>query len=203
MEQLKDKLFGVLAGSIEALDFEKWLYEQQELMDMIESNAFVYQVVCLNYKNLEVIAIDRICESIGDEEAYLVSKLERGCREILKTKEPREILDIITSIGAYYDYESESNVLEEFYRFEEVLIRGRSYKSYIENDITVNKYKGYSKNEILVNSSKLATSVLLKFDTLSLNEKREVLYAELKEDISPPRKLTSHTKWYNFFKIRK
>ena len=188
MEQLKDKLFAVLAGSIEALDFEKWLYEQQELMEVIESNAFVYQVVCLNYKHLTILkSVDKICESIGDEEAYLVSKLERGCREILKTKEPNETLDIINSVGAYYDYESDYNLLQEFYFFEDVLVIN-------------NNYKDYGDKEMLIYASKIAASVLLELDTLSLNEKRQVLYAELKEDIGPTRKQASNTKWYNFLK---
>jgi len=204
MEQLKDKLFGVLAGSIEALDFEKWLYEQQELMEIIDSNALVYQVVCLNYKHQTIVnTIDMICESIGDEEAYLVSKLERGCRELLKTKEPEVILDIINSIGDFYDYESEYHLLQEFYQFEEVLISSRSYRSYSENEIVVNNYKGYSKNEILLNSTKLAASVLIKLDKLPLNNKRQVLYDELKEDMGPSLEQASKTKWYDFFKIRR
>jgi hypothetical protein len=204
VEQLKDKLFGVLAGSIEALDFEKWLYEQQELMDIIESNDFVYQVVCLDYRHKTIINfIDEVCNNIGDEEAYLVSKMERCCREILKTKEPGEILDRIALIGDFYDYETEYHLLQEFYHFEAELITNRSYRSYSKNEILVNNYKGYSKNEILANSSKLATSILIKLDKLPLNEKIQVLYGKLKREIEPPLKLASKTKWHDFFIMRK
>lgn len=119
MEILKQKIFDVLSYKLEVLEFEKWLYESPIISENINSNAFVYDVVTINYKSKHWInALKDIVFKKYDFEEYLISLIKYNCENIIKSKSSHESFMAVNDIMRYFEFETDYNLLWDFYIFD-------------------------------------------------------------------------------------
>ena len=187
MNILNKKLFGVLAGAVEVDDFEQWLYANTALLSIVVENPFVFDVYNLNYKSDSILkSIENLCKDIDDEEAFLVSIVERECRYIVATKIEESILASIDSILEIYTFDDEKELLFEFYCLNEQ----------IQDSI-----EGFGqKINILNESYRLANQVLNELEFKSLEDKKELLITGTFIRRTHQAFKTSKKFWYQFWK---
>lgn len=116
MEELKEKILDTLLSKISISDFEIWLYSQDELINLISHNNFIYRLVTINYKkessykHLEDLAIE-LC----NEDEYMLLLTERTCQDIIAAKTSKEILSKSFELVQKFNYNSDYELIWEIY----------------------------------------------------------------------------------------
>ncbi len=187
MQQLKNKLFGVLAGDIRISDFEQWLYTNTTLLNSIDEDPFVFNIYNLNYKSDTILhTIDNICKKMEGEEGYIISIVERECRKILKTENEEIILKSMYKLIKFYTFNYERELLSAFY--------------YLNDDIALYKEGYVLKFDLVEEAQEVACEILNKLKHTSLEEKKELLMKGIPKRQMPENSLASKKQWYQFWK---
>ena len=197
MELLKQKIFDVLNYKLEVFEFEKWLYESQIISENINSDDFVYDVVTINYKSIHWLSeLKAVVFKKYDYEEYLISLIKYNCEHILKSKNSHESFMSINNIMRYFEFETDYDLLWDFYLFD------------CDYDLIEVGY--WTEENYNSEAKKLAETILEKFkNCYSLDEEREVLksridpfYSQHKAEHFPENdsKMTFIKKFLAFFK---
>lgn len=116
MEVLKLKIFDVLTEKISVLEFENWIYNSEEFMSQINTNSFYFDVVSINYKDekwSEKLAL--LIKEKYDEYFLILYEIQKSCLEIIKSKEPKQVYQILSKLLVNFDYDTDYDILWEFY----------------------------------------------------------------------------------------
>jgi hypothetical protein len=189
MELLNNKLFSLISGEIKLADFEQWLYANEELLDVIDKDPFVFEIFDLNYKSEDALRLlDNLCKSLKDGQAYTISVVERECRKILETENQETILNNIYTIVELYTFESDDALLAAFY--------------HLNLDIGMS-IEGYGRKLNIVNEAhNLATQILNELKCKIIEEKKELLINRLpvKQKMQASQETKKSKFWYQFWK---
>ena len=193
-DKLKENIFLVLLGKSTALEFEKWLYEQEKIIELINENSFIYDLITLNYKNknarfsLKQIAITKI-----NYQEFIILSIEHKCNKIIESNEWENTYKSFYEIFSHFDYENDYSLMWEFYSI-------NSRMDLIEI--------GYeTKSSLLAEIKELAKKTINKLNKLNTsNEKIKLLINGFDNmeniELQIPSKSNIHKsiKWYQFWK---
>ena len=190
MEALKLKIFDVLTEKIAVSEFENWLYNSEEFMNQIDSNSFYFDVISINYKDEKwQKQLDDLTRRKYDEDFMILYNIERCCIEILESQNPEKIYQILSKLVHDFDYDTDYNILWEFY----------SMKDYYE----LFKEGFCPKYNLLQEAKFYATQVIyLTKNCKNFEETKKALTKDLKpnEDVKKEKVLSLKQKILAFFK---
>ncbi|MFD0963276.1 hypothetical protein [Pseudofulvibacter geojedonensis] len=116
MDRLKLKIFEALSLKITMLEFEKWLYKQENLMCLIDSNDFIFELVTINYKNPNSYNyLKNLANENYLEEECILFLLEKTCLDIINVKTSDKICDKSMEVVKKYTYDCGYELLWEIY----------------------------------------------------------------------------------------
>jgi len=196
LNKLKEKVFSVLLGKIGINEFESWLYNEENIIKSIEEDAFIYDLITINYKKENAISFLReVAFKKFQYEEYITLLIGINCKKILTLNKWDSIYKVFNEIFRFFDYDKDYFLMWRFYSINsriDLIDIGYETKTNI-----INEMKELSL--LIVNQLKECntTSERIKFLTegfdndfqRGMNLKRESL---IKESI--------HKKWYEFWK---
>lgn len=116
MEALKLKIFEALTGKIPVTGFEKWIYDCEEVLNKIDNNSFVFEVVSMNYKTkFWQIRLIQLIEKYLKTEEFMMFIAGTTFYKLINSKTIKETHSALKYFMNYFDYNSDSFVLNELY----------------------------------------------------------------------------------------
>lgn len=116
LNKLKEKIFFVLLGKIRIDDFESWLYNEEYIIKSIEEDAFVYDLITINYKDENTMSLlkEVAFKKFKDEE-YIILFIEMNCKKILVLDQWISIHNAFSEIFSFFDYDKDYFLMWRFY----------------------------------------------------------------------------------------
>lgn len=116
LDELKERIFSILLKQIDIIDFENWLYSQNEIIDFIESDKFVYDLITINYKeeNAYQLLKSKAFEKFKYQE-YIILVIGINCNKILLQNNWDDVYKLFYEIYGFFDYDQEYGLMWRFY----------------------------------------------------------------------------------------
>ncbi|WP_281987756.1 hypothetical protein [Aquimarina aggregata] len=196
LNKLKEKIFSVLLKKTEMNELESWLYNEENIINSIENDSFIYDLITINYKDENAISLleEIVFKKIKHEE-YIILVIERNCENILDLCEWNSIYKLFNEIFGFFDYDKDYFLMWRFYS-----INSRIDLIHI----------GYESKTSITNEIKeLSLQILSKLKECNTSDERIKILTDgfenshLKEDTvkkEPSIKEGSYNKGYEFWK---
>lgn len=112
LDELKENIFSVLLKQTSIIDFENWLYSQDEIINSIENEKFIYDLVTINYKeeNAYQLLRSKAFEKFKYEE-YVVLVIGINCEKILLEDNWDGVYNLFYD---FFDYDKEYGLMWSF-----------------------------------------------------------------------------------------
>ncbi len=196
LNKLKEKVFSVLLKKLEIDEFESWLYNQKSIINSIEEEAFIYDLITINYKEENAISIlQEVAFKKFLHEEYIILLIGINCKKMLALNQWDSIYKLFNEILSFFDYDKDYFLMWSFYSINsriDLIDIGYETKTNITNEV-----KELSLQ--IVNQLKECNTASEKIKFLVEGfendlPKKDVLVKEsfIKEII--------HKKWYEFWK---
>lgn len=139
LTELKEKIFSVLLKQTNIIDFENWLYNKNEIIELIDKNKFVYDLITINYKkeNAYQLLKNKVFEKFNYEE-YIILVIGINCKRILHENNWESIYNLFYEIYDFFDYDKEYDLMWRFYSIDsrmDLIELGYETKSSIYKEI--------------------------------------------------------------------
>ena len=162
MLKLKNKLFDVLARNISIENFEQWLYNDVDILNVVDSNDFVLELVNRNYSNKHIfVDLEKLCFDEYSKEEYLVYAVESTCSKIIQETDVKNVIKYVLFLDNYYNWDDDYQIIYAFYGL------ACDFDLVELGHMTVKEFRSGLKN--------LASEILDNFKNSSLEEKINIL----------------------------
>lgn len=196
LSKLKRKIFSILLEKIEINEFETWLYNNDDIIKLINEDNFIYDLVTINYKKKDAISLlQKVVFKKLEYEEYIILVIERNCKKILELNEWNSIYKLFNEIFGFFDYDKDYFLMWRFYSINsriDLIDIGYETKTNIINEIK-------KLSLLILNQLKHCntTSERIKFlvEGFEKNTPKEVTIEK-----PPSIKETAYRKWYKFWK---
>ena len=187
----KERVFAVLAGITRINEFESWIYQDERIQASIVSDESTLRLVSIDFSGKYVLLeLEKYCFDIFDEDEFYVYVIEENAKGIIETEDSLEVIRYTKNICKYFDWD---DIKDLFYTFHILLDQYDDFP-----------YSGYSSKSQIIEEIKLqAVSILGKFETANLAEKKTLVSNGCGSTnipsvyYQPPPK---YKRWYEFWK---
>ncbi|RZN83860.1 MAG: hypothetical protein EVB11_03825 [Winogradskyella sp.] len=116
MKALKNKIYQLLIEKITVSEFENWLYNSEEILSKLNSNAFCFDVISIDYRSSDWHEeLNKLIQTNFEDDYLEIIRIRKWCSKILKSQTFTEINDVFEIVYQNFDFDTEYSIYWEFY----------------------------------------------------------------------------------------